>query len=322
MIMKKSFFKTKKFIFGAIMLLLIGGGWTAFKQSQARKELKKLEDLSPVKVARGSFVIKIQAIGVVEPENRVLVTPSIGGRAEEVLFREGDLTEQGRVLAWISSSERTALLDSLKMKESTPEEKKMVEEAYNLTPVVSPISGMVIKRAVEPGQSVSSAKEIAIISDRLIIKTYVDETDIGSVKEGQKAEFYLDAFPKDEHDGSVLAIARESILKEGVTVYEVKILPAKTITVMRSGMTADVRVITDAKQNALFLPKKSIAYKDGEAFVTVKDEPSKKTASKKVETGATNEKAIEILSGLKENDTVYYSTGIAKERSNMVINAE
>ena len=122
--------------------------------------------------------------------------------------------------------------------------------------------------------------------------------------------------------GSVLAIARESILKEGVTVYEVKILPAKTITVMRSGMTADVRVITDAKQNALFLPKKSIAYKDGEAFVTVKDEPSKKTASKKVETGATNEKAIEILSGLKENDTVYYSTGIAKERSGFNVSSD
>ena len=313
MIMKKSFFKTKKFIFGAVMLLLIAGGWAAYKQNQAKKELKKLEDLSPVKVARGSFVIKIQAIGVVEPENRVLVTPSIGGRAEEVLFREGDLTEQGRVLAWISSSERTALLDSLKMKESTPEEKKMVEEAYNLTPVVSPISGMVIKRAVEPGQSVSAAKEIAVISDRLITKIYVDETDIGSVKEGQQAEFYLDSFPKDRHEGRVLAIARESVLKEGVTVYEVKILPVKNITVLRSGMTVDARVITDVKSKALYLPKKAITYKDGDAFVTMKDEKGLKVTDKKVETGATNEKTIEILSGLGENDTVYYSTGIAKE---------
>ena len=38
-------------------------------------------------------------------------------------------------------------------------------------------------------------------------------------------------------------------------------------------------------------------------------------ADKKVETGATNEKTIEILSGLSENDTVYYSTGIAKENA-------
>lgn len=317
--MKKSFFKTRKFIFVTIILLLAGGGALAYRQNRAKKELKKLEDLSPVKVAKGLFVIKTQAIGAVEPENRVLVTPSVNGRAEEVLFREGDMEKKGWILAWVSSSERTALLDSLKMKDSKPEERKMVEEAYNLTPVVSPIDGMVIKRAVEPGQSVNTAKEIAVLSDRLIIKTYVDETDIGSVKEGQKAEFYLDSFPKDRYEGNVLSIARESILKEGVTVYEVKILPLKNIPVLRSGMTADVRVITDVKPKALYLPKKAITYKDGNAFVTLKDDKTKKVTDKKVETGATNEKTIEILSGLGENDTVYYSTGIAKERSGFIV---
>ncbi|HAF95878.1 MAG: hypothetical protein A2X34_01205 [Elusimicrobia bacterium GWC2_51_8] len=313
--MKNNFFRTRKFIFAVIILLLAGGGWLAYRQIRAKKELSKLEDLSPVKVAKGLFIIKTQAIGIVEPENRVLVTPSVNGRAEEILFREGDMEKKGQILAWISSSERTALLDSLKMKDSTPEERKMVEEAYNLTPVVSPINGMVIKRAVEPGQSVSAVKEIAILSDRLIVKTYVDETDIGAVKEGQKAEFYLDSFPKNKYEGNVLSIARESILKEGVTVYEVKILSLKNIPVLRSGMTADVRVITDVKPKALYLPKKAITYKDGNAFVTIKDEKDKKVTDKKVETGATNENTIEILSGLGENDTVYYSTGIAKERS-------
>jgi len=320
--MKKSFFKTKKFIFGVIMLILIGGGWQAYKRYQAKKELKKLEELSPVKVAKGMFIIKTQAIGTVEPENRVLVTPSVNGRADEVLFREGDIMKRGQILAWISSSERTALLDSLKMKDSTPEEKKMVEEAYNLTPVVSPIDGMVIKRAVEPGQSVSAAKEIAVLSDRLIIKTYVDETDIGSVKEGQKAEFYLDSFPKDKYEGNVLSIARESTLKEGVTVYEVKILASTNIPVLRSGMTTDVRVITAVKSQALYLPKRAITYKDGDAFVRLKNDKTKKVTDKKIEVGATNEKTIELLSGIRENDTVYYSTGIAKESSSITINAE
>ena len=127
--MKNSFFKTKKFIFGIIILLLAGGGALAYRHIRAKKELKKLEDLSPVKVVKGLFVVKTQAIGVVEPENRVMVTPSVNGRAEEVLFHEGDMEKKGRILAWVSSSERTALLDSLKMKDSTPEEKKMVEEA-------------------------------------------------------------------------------------------------------------------------------------------------------------------------------------------------
>ena len=320
--MKRPFYKTKKFIFALIAVTVVGGGWFWAKQAKAKSEAKRVAGLSPVKPARGVLVMKTQAIGSVEPENRVLVTPSVSGRAEEVLFTEGQVVAKGQVLAWVSSSERTALLDSLKMKESTPEEKKMVEEAYKLAPVVAPISGRVVKRAVEPGQSVSASKELAVISDRLIVKTFVDETDIGAVKEGQKAEFYLDAFPKDRHEGSVLAISHESSQKDGVIVYEVKILPGRDIPVLRSGMTADVLVITGSKKNVMTIPKRSVKYRDGDALVSVKDSPAGKLTEKKVAVGSANESAIEVLSGLADTDTVYYSTGIAKERSGFNISSD
>lgn len=313
--MKRPFYKTKRFIFAAAFIALAGGGWLWARHAGAKSEARRIAELSPVKPARGVLVMKTQATGNVEPENRVLVTPSVGGRAEEVLFTEGQQVKKGQVLAWVSSSERTALLDSLKMQDSAPEEKKMVEEAYNLTPVVAPIAGMVVKRAVEPGQSVSAARELAVISDRLIVKTYVDETDIGAVKEGQKADFYLDAYPKDRHEGRVLAISHESSQKDGVIVYEVKILPVRTIPVMRSGMTADVLVITGSKAGVMTIPRKAVRYRDGDALVSVKDSPAGKLAEKKIAVGATNESAIEVLSGLADTDTVYYSTGIAKERS-------
>lgn len=313
--MKRPFYKTKKFIIPLIVAFLIGGGWLLVRHSKAEREAKRIAELSPVKPARGVLVMKTQATGNIEPENRVLVTPSVSGRADEVLFTEGQLVEKGQIMAWVSSSERTALLDSLKMKESTPGERKMVEEAYNLAPVVAPISGMVVKRSVEPGQSVSAAKELAVISDRLIVKTFVDETDIGSVKEGQRADFYLDAFPKDRHEGRVLAISHESTLKDGVIVYEVKILPVRVIPVMRSGMTADVLVITGSKNNVMTIPKKSVKYRDGDALVSVKNTAAGKLTEKKISVGATNESSIEVLSGLADTDTVYYSTGIAKESS-------
>lgn len=313
--MKRPFYKTKKFIFAVLAIVLIGGGWAWAKHAGVKREAVRVAGLSPVKPSRGALTIKTQATGNVEPENRVLVTPSVGGRAEDVLFAEGAIMKKGQIMAWISSSERTALLDSLKMTESTPEEKKMVEEAYNLTPVVAPISGMVVKRAVEPGQSVSPAKELAVISDRLIVRTSVDETDIGGVKEGQRAEFYLDAFPKDKYEGRVLAISHESSLKDGVTVYDVKILPAGNVAALRSGMTADVRVITGTKANALSIPKKAVKYKDGDALVSVKASPAAKLEEKKISVGAANESTIEVLSGLTDTDTVFYSTGIAKERS-------
>ncbi|HAH33149.1 MAG TPA: RND transporter [Elusimicrobia bacterium] len=313
--MKKPFYKMKRIIVPVIAVFVAGGGWLWAKHSGAKKEAKRIAQLSPARPQRGMLVTKTQATGNVEPENRVLVTPSVNGRAEEILFIEGQLVEKGQVLAWLSSSERTALMDSLKMKESTPAEKKLVEEAYNLTPVVAPITGMVVKRSVEPGQSVSAAKELAVISDRLIVKTYVDETDIGAVKEGQKADFYLDAFPKDKHEGRVLAISHESSLKDGVIVYEVKILPARYIPVLRSGMTADVLVVTGSKNNVMSIPKKSVKYRDGDSLVSVRDSAAGKLIEKKITVGATNESSIEVLSGLSDTDTVYYSTGIASERT-------
>ena len=316
---KKPFYRTKKFIFAVLAVFFAGGGWLLIKQARAKSETRRLAELSPVRPARGVLVTKTQAAGNVEPENRVLVTPSVGGRAEEVLFTEGQVVAKGQILAWVSSSERTALMDSLRTQDSTPAERKMVEEAYNLTPVVAPIAGMVVKRAVEPGQSVSAAKEMAVISDRLIVKTYVDETDIGAVKEGQKADFYLDAFPKDRHEGRVLAISHESSQKDGVIVYEVKILPAGGIAVLRSGMTADVLVITGSKNNVMTIPKRAVKYRDGDALVSVKASPAGKLAEKKITVGSTNESSIEVLAGLADTDTVYYSTGIARERSGFTV---
>lgn len=319
--MKRPFYKTKKFIFAVIAIVLLGGSTAWVKHARAKAEARRVAELAPVKPSRGPLTIKAQATGNVEPENRVLVTPSVSGRAEEVLFTEGAAMKKGQIMAWISSSERTALLDSLKMTGSTPAEKKMVEEAYNLTPVVAPISGMVVKRAVEPGQSVSPAKELAVISDRLIVRTSVDETDIGAVKEGQRAEFYLDAFPKDKYEGRVLAISHESSLKDSVTVYDVKILPSGNTAALRSGMTADVRVITGTKPNALSIPKKAVKYKDGDALVSVKASPAGKLTEKKIAVGAANESTIEVVSGLSDTDTVYYSTGIAKERSGFEVSS-
>ncbi|MEW5906946.1 MAG: HlyD family efflux transporter periplasmic adaptor subunit [Elusimicrobiota bacterium] len=313
--MKRPFYRKKRYIFGALIILLIGGSCAGLKKKRTEAEARRIASMTAFKPEKGDLVTKTQAAGTVEPENRVLVTPSVSGRAEEVLFEEGRSVEQGTVLAWISSSERTALLDSLKMKESTPEEKRMVEEAYNLTPVVAPISGMVIKRAVEPGQSVSPGKELAVVSDRLIVKTWVDETDIGSVKEGQRVEFYLDAFPKEKRPGRVLSISHESTVKDGVTVYEVKVLPAGATASLRSGMTADVLITTGRRAGVLMVPKRAVKYRDGGASVSVKDSPAAPLKDKDIKTGAADERMIEVKEGLAETDTVYYSTGIAGERS-------
>ncbi|MCX5790943.1 MAG: efflux RND transporter periplasmic adaptor subunit [Elusimicrobia bacterium] len=105
--MKRPFYKMKRFIIPAALLLVIGGGTGLAKRAGAKKEAKRIAELSPARPLRGVLVTKTQATGNVEPENRVLVTPSVSGRAEQVLFKEGQMVAKGQVLAWVSSSERT-----------------------------------------------------------------------------------------------------------------------------------------------------------------------------------------------------------------------
>ncbi len=315
----KKFFTKGKIVFFVLALVLVASFYSC-RRWKAKMETLKLSSLVSVRPHRGRLIVKTQSTGIVEPENRVSVASPVSGRVEKVLVKEGSKVKKGQVLAWISSNERVALLDSLELGESSEEERKLIEEAYNMLPVVAPIDGMVIKRSAEPGQSTDPAKEIIVISDRLIVKAFVDETDIGRVRKGQNAEFYLDAFPKKKCSGRVLSIAHESVVKEGVTVYEVKILPRRCNEILRSGMTADVLIVTDIKGNVLYLPKKSIKYRDGDAFVTVKNKAGK-IVEKKVELGETNDEQIEIISGADENSVVYYSTGIPPERMTINLSA-
>lgn len=317
--MSTHFLKQKKTWF-LILVLLILAGWAGVRRVRAKMALKEMAGLAPITVSKGDFVVKIQATGSVEPENRVPLGPTVGGRIEEILVKEGDAITKGSALATISSNERAALLDTVKIKGADPAEMKRVTEAYNLIPLVAPINGTIIKRAAEPGQSVGAGKEVLVISDRLIIKTAVDETDMGGVQEGQQVEFYLNAFPKDKHTGTVLSIAHDSTQKEGVNVYEVKVLPRGQLKELRSGMIADVYITTEIKRNTLYLPKNAITYKEGESFVLIKSQDGKKTDRKPVKVGKINEKNIEILSGATEADTVLYSTDTIKKEATGIVN--
>jgi len=267
-------------------------------------------------------VVRVQASAVVEPEAKVPVMPTFVGRVDQVLVREGDRVRKGDVLAWMSPSERVALLDAARVRKADPEELKRAEEAYRMTPLVAPIDGEVIKRAVEPGQTVAAGQTALTLSDRLIVKTFVDEADIGKIRVGQRSEFILDAYLKERHKAQVVAIAYDSSLQNNVTVYEVKLLPRSGLHHLRSGMTAEVYIETDRKKEALFLPKRAVKHKEGEAVVMLRKAPKVPPAEQKVELGANNESFTELLKGVSEGDVVMMPSSSVPDEDVKMIQVE
>ena len=92
------------------------------------------------------------------------------------------------------------------------------------------------------------------MSDRLTVKAQVDETDIAEIHLKQRAEIVLDAYPDRAIPARVDQIAYEAKTVNNVTTYIVDVLPDKTPSFMRSGMTANVTFLTADKKGVLLVP--------------------------------------------------------------------
>jgi HlyD family secretion protein len=123
-----------------------------------------------------------------------------------------------------------------------------VQLAY--TRLKAPSAGIITSRNVEPGEVVTPGREVLALADlsRVDLKIFVDETEIGKVKPGQKAEVRVDTFPGKVYNGTVSFVSPEGEFtpkiiqtrKERVKlVYLVKVSIPNPGLELKSGMPAD-----------------------------------------------------------------------------------
>ncbi|HVZ81533.1 MAG TPA: HlyD family efflux transporter periplasmic adaptor subunit [bacterium] len=258
----------------------------------------------PVEVTRDDLQITVLATGNVQPKNQLDIKPPISGRIEKILIQEGQYVKKGQVLVELSSTERATLLDAARAQ--GPDALKKWEDLYQSTPLLSPLSGQIVNLPTVPGQVVSTADTIMVMSDHLIVNTQVDETDLAQIRLGQDAVITLDAYPGQSIPAKVRRIAYQSVLSNNVTTYPVEVWPDKVPPFMRSGMTANVVFKVSEKDDVLVIPSEAIQQgPDGSSYVL--EGPAKKGDKPQtvaVQTGMTDGKQTEIVSGLAEGDKV------------------
>jgi membrane fusion protein, macrolide-specific efflux system len=254
----------------------------------------------------GSINVSISATGTVLPKNRLEIKPAISGRVEKILVSEGQSVRSGQILAWMSSTERAALIDAARAQGARSV--KYWEEAYRPIPIIAPISGTVIVRSVEPGQSATEATAILVLSDRLIVRADVDETDIGGVKVGQPVIINLDAYPDVQTRGKVELISFESKTVNNVTMYEIDIIPEKVPAVFRSGMTSNVNIIQKTDEHALLLPADAVYSENRGSYVWLVKDKNSTPVKRELKIGISDERNVEVLSGITEKDRVAVMT--------------
>jgi len=174
--------------------------------------------------------------------------------------------------------------------------------------ITAPIDGIVALVSTQEGETVAASLNapnfITLIDLRkLEVTVFVDETDIGRIKVGQKAIFTVDTYSEKFFKGKVREIHPKAVIKDNVVNYEVILdIEKNNVSKLRPEMTANVVVTTGTRKNVLTIPKTAVKREGKKTFTVM--EIDGKLVDRSVELGWRDGKIIEVISGLKGGERV------------------
>ena len=204
------------------------------------------------------------------------------------------------------------------------------------TVIRSPVSGVVVSRMVETGQTVVASMQaptlftIAQDLSKMQIDTSYAEADVGAIKVGQSATFRVDAFPNRSFKGVVHQVRLNPTTQQNVVTYNVVVAVENLDQKLMPGMTAYVNISVAQRQDVLMLPNTALRFRLADAVIkTGKSEGVKTKGEAKAGTGRGKDKAdgaapmgtVYILeNGLPK--AVRISVGITDNRFSEVLGEE
>lgn len=334
------------------VLVIVIGGWQWF----ANDEAKSAPTYTTGKVMKGNISSTISATGTINPVHYVDVSTNIPGKLQSVLVKANQKVSAGQVIATIDARQLQASVDNARAtlnQASTDLDRYRVlaaqgavsqqtydnalatyekakasydQVAANLadSTITAPMDGTIIGEPLKAGQTIatgiSTQMIIATIADLSELEIYltVDETDIGSVKEGAKVDFTVDAHPGKTFTGTVKDISlgtkgNMGTTSSSVVYYTVRVsIPSADVDNFFPSMTARATIHGEERQNVLVVPLAAVrSDKVGEFIYVIKDGKPVRTS---VKTGMTGDTTIEIISGVAEGDEIVVSGDITASK--------
>lgn len=299
-------------------------------------------------VREGDAVKKGDLIAAIEPDVNQAQTLAAVRRAvaqQEIEFADAEkdflakdeLLKAGLVSLEVHRAAETRYKQAKEALEAAREKAKIVESSgvplstnpQQVLHILSPMDGVVIRRPVELGEAVTGAGSfnagtvIATVADlsRMIVKAGVSEVDVGKVAVGAPVEVTLDAFPKAKFTGKVSRIAPAARLDRDVKVYDVEVVLDAQGKELRTGMTANVKILGEKASGVLTVPVEAVFRKDDKDIVYVRKTVTEGKAPKPkatpspeawklwfeervVETGIASLSRVHVVSGLTAGEEV------------------
>ena len=234
------------------------------------------------------------------------------GTVKSISCKENANVTAGSTLMTLSDTKTSANFDALlRQRQDLEDTLTGLLTIYRDGAVLASQDGLITSVEYDE-DTATSATETQILTlypqKQMTITISIDETDILSLKEGQEAQVTVSSVSDDAFTGSVTSISKVADTSTGVTRYSAEVTLDREEG-MLVGMTANVDVRIEGTENALIIPVDALHQNSASYYVyTGYDEAQKRyTGRTEVTIGMQNDDDVEITSGLKEGDTVYYT---------------
>jgi len=143
---------------------------------------------------------------------------------------------------------------------------KQAQLNLDYTDIRSPVDGTVVARNVDVGQTVAASFQTPVLFlvaqdlTKMQVDASVSESDIGYVKNGESAEFKVDAFPDRVFQGVVGQVRQAPITVQNVVTYDVVVNVDNPELLLKPGMTANVTIITARRDQVVRLPLDALRF--------------------------------------------------------------
>lgn len=356
----------------ALILLLVGAA-AGYKIYNDKVEAESVQTYETEKVTRMNLTKTVSATGTVQPKNSVEVSSKITARVKEILVEENEKVTAGQVVAILDGKDFEATRDQAQFSLTNASQKlERTEKLYNIgakslqelqdaqfeydkakttlekaeadvseTVIIAPMDGVVVgepltagSMAVQGTNNPTVILRIADLSEKLV-KAKVDETDIGSVKVGERASFTVDAFPDEKFSATVNKISQtdtanswdisstssssSSSSSNAVIYYYVTFNAPDPKNLLLPAMTARLDIVVGNVQNALCVPISAVKTDGQGAYVEkiTKDAKGQQVAEKVyITVGLYGTEFVEVTAGnLQVDDDISVTYKAAEKKS-------
>lgn len=186
----------------------------------------------------------------------------------------------------------------------------LAQEELRWADIRSPLTGTVLSVAVEPGQTLQAGATVVEVGrlDRVRVTVPVHEIDVNRVAAGQHARIQADAAPGRIFEGSVTSVATVGAAQSGIVSFDVTVELENLEGLLRPGMTVDVEVVLDRKEDALRVPLEAV-FRQQNRDMVLRLAPDGTALPTPIRVGLRDGRYVEVVEGLSPDDTLLLQAG-------------